>query len=310
MKKIFIVSGFSGSRKGTLVNKIMEKRSDIKVVKSYTTRPKRSEDDFYNFVSEAEFDELERNNLLLESNTYNGFRYGTLVTDVLKILQEESSVVLEIDFNGCKKVLESGLFKREMLATVFVVTDASNLYRRLLKRGTEDAQKIISRLSMAKEECTRKEGTLRYFYSSEIERDAQEELERLFNTQRFENSYIDIPNPFEVGDIVCLTTDNGHGVVVTSQEDWRQYKEIMKNAKYKNFGDASIIVDFLMDNGHISHAHVNPIFLEKYEPAEIDADKEVLYAASAVHKGDGLDWFTHCYDKYKKMCVRKASTLS
>lgn len=155
-----------------------------------------------------------------------------------------------------------------------------------------------------------KEGTLRYFYSSEIERDAQEELERLFNTQRFENSYIDIPNPFEVGDIVCLTTDNGHGVVVTSQEDWRQYKEIMKNAKYKNFGDASIIVDFLMDNGHISHAHVNPIFLGKYEPAEIDADKEVLYAASAVHKGDGLDWFTHCYDKYKKMCVRKASTLS
>lgn len=72
---------FFRQRKGSLVNKIMEKRSDIKVVKSYTTRPKRSEDDFYNFVSEAEFDELERNNLLLESNTYNGFRYGTLVAD-------------------------------------------------------------------------------------------------------------------------------------------------------------------------------------------------------------------------------------
>lgn len=155
-----------------------------------------------------------------------------------------------------------------------------------------------------------KEGILRYFYSSEIERAVQEELDRLFNTQRFENSYIDIPNPFEVGDIVCLTTDNGHGVVVTSQEDWRHYKEIMKNVKNKHFMDASIIVDFLMDNGHISHAHVNPIFLEKYEPAEVDADKEVLYAASAVHKGDGLDWFTYCYDKYKKMCVRKASTLS
>ena len=79
MKKIFIISGFSGSGKGTLVNKIMEKRSDIKVVKPYTTRPKRSEDDFYNFVSEAEFDELEKNNLLLESNTYNGFRYGRLL---------------------------------------------------------------------------------------------------------------------------------------------------------------------------------------------------------------------------------------
>ena len=58
MKKIFIISGFSGSGKGTLVNKVMEKRSDIKVVKSYTTRPKRSEDDFYNFVSGAEFDEF------------------------------------------------------------------------------------------------------------------------------------------------------------------------------------------------------------------------------------------------------------
>ena len=79
MKKIFIISGFSGSGKGTLVNKVMEKRSDIKVVKSYTTRPKRSEDDFYNFVSGAEFDELEKNNLLLESNTYNGFRYGRLL---------------------------------------------------------------------------------------------------------------------------------------------------------------------------------------------------------------------------------------
>lgn len=148
------------------------------------------------------------------------------------------------------------------------------------------------------------EGVLKNFFCNEIERDDKEKLDMFFNPERFENSYIDIPNPFEAGDIVRLVKDNSHGVVVTSQEEWTRYKDIMKNSKNKDFVDASITVDFLLDNGHISHNHINPIFLERYEPMEDDIDKELLYAAMNVYKGGGLDWFTDCYDMYKKICLK------
>lgn len=177
MGKIFIVSGFSGSGKGTLVNNILEKIKDIQVVKSYTTRPKRSEDDFYNFISEEEFAELENKKLLLESNVYNGFRYGTLITDVMSILQEGKSVILEIDFNGCEQVLKSELFEKERMSTIFVVTDAKRLYRRLLNRGTEDLHKIKSRLSTAKEECNHMQSYESIIYNDNLDTSIEKMLQ-------------------------------------------------------------------------------------------------------------------------------------
>lgn len=154
MNKIYIVSGFSGSGKGTLIKKVLEKSADLEIVKSCTTRPKRSEDDFYTFVDDEQFDSMEENKMLLESNTYNGYRYGTPLQSVKKILDEDcKSAILEIDVNGFRKVIESGLFPRDMIYSIFVAVDSKTLMERLMERETESIEQIISRMKNTLREC-------------------------------------------------------------------------------------------------------------------------------------------------------------
>lgn len=130
-----------------------------------------------------------------------------------------------------------------------------------------------------------KDGTLEYFWSDEIERSDEENISRAYDLRRFENAFIHIPNPFDRGDIVRLMTEReGHGIVATSQQEWNEFLERVKSgkAKWVDFFDTSIEVNFLQDNGKISHDHINPAFLEKFEPQKVDMDYDVLTAASAV----------------------------
>ena len=107
----------------------------------------------------------------------------------------------------------------------------------------------------------------------------KEELEILFSPARFENAYMEIPNPFEKGDMVRVVGTDRYGMVRTSQAEWEEYKVRMHQMTGKDFIDASITVDFLCGDGEFSHDHINPIFLEKMDP-----DKTVLIAAK-YHDG-------------------------
>ena len=152
-----------------------------------------------------------------------------------------------------------------------------------------------------------KDGTLEYFWSSEVERTDEERISMSYDLARFENAFIPVPNPFERGDIVRLTTcREGHGIVATSQREWKKLLERVKTWKSVDFSDASITVDFLQDNGHISHNHISPAFLEKFEPQKGDIDYEVLTAASAVHQGEcTFDSFLYCLGEYRKQLKEK-----
>ena len=153
-----------------------------------------------------------------------------------------------------------------------------------------------------------KDGTLTYFWSSEIERTDEERISMSYDLSRFENAFIYIPNPFERGDIVCLTTGReGHGIVATSQREWKDFLERVKAGKARgaDFFDASITVDFLRDNGKIGHNHISPAFLEKYKPQKGDIDYDVLTAASAVHQGGPLDFFVLFLENYRKRLKKK-----
>ena len=149
-----------------------------------------------------------------------------------------------------------------------------------------------------------KDGVMTYFYSSEIERPPEENLKIQYDPESFENAFINVPNPFEYGDIVRLTTDeNSHGIVSTSQAEWKRFLESANAGMRKglDFFDSSIRVDFLQDSGRIGHGHSCPLFLEKYEPKEADEDCTLLWVGQGVLRGKNtLEWFTECYDDYKK----------
>ena len=149
MGKIIVLSGFSGSGKGTLVNELLKRRNDFEVVRSCTTRKPRFENEFYTFLSEDEFNQLEKAGGLLEFNSYNGNKYGTPVREVERILGENKSVLLEIDVNGKKQVYASPAFGPDDRHSVFIVLDGRTLYERLKGRGTENNREIIGRLETA-----------------------------------------------------------------------------------------------------------------------------------------------------------------
>lgn len=149
MGEIYIISGFSGSGKGTLVERLLETRKDVEVVKSCTTRKARFDNEFYTFLTEEQFDDMERKGLLLESNEYNGKKYGTPIKEVERIIYEGKSVLLEIDVHGRDQVFSSRAFSPDQRHCIFVVVEAETLYKRLLGRGTETIENIILRLETA-----------------------------------------------------------------------------------------------------------------------------------------------------------------
>jgi hypothetical protein len=147
-------------------------------------------------------------------------------------------------------------------------------------------------------------GELVDFYSAEIERDDKDELEHSFSPELFKNAFIYMPNPFECGDIVRTIADKtSHGLISESRESVDKYYEKVRRGVFKpvDFFDTGMKVDFIQDDGYICHSHINPAFMEKYEPEESDDDCKLLTAGRGLLKGEAvLDWFLDCYENLKK----------
>lgn len=121
------------------------------------------------------------------------------------------------------------------------------------------------------------------------------------NVQRFESRYIDIPHPFERGDIVRILTYGGVGIVETSRKEWEKYMEIITNGVFVDWSDASITVTYLLEDGGICHSHINPIYLEKIDFWPNDKQWKFIQQASCLLKGEGsLDYFISLYDELRE----------
>ena len=142
---LFVVSGPSGAGKGTICKKLLEK-IDIDLSVSMTTRkPRPGEIDRKNyfFVSQEEFAETISKNGFLEYAMVYGNYYGTPKEAVMKKLEADRDVVLEIDIQGALKVRESypkGIF-------IFILPPSmTELRKRITGRGSETEDDINLRL--------------------------------------------------------------------------------------------------------------------------------------------------------------------
>lgn len=153
--KLFIVSGPSGSGKDTVLKKIFENHPEIKLSVSSITRAMRTgekEGEKYHFISRAEFEELIKNDELLEHNVYLGNYYGTPKAPVEKMLNEGSDVILEVDVNGAAQVRQK---VRDAVSIFIMPPSFEELRRRLSSRGTESKEVVEERLSKALGEIKR-----------------------------------------------------------------------------------------------------------------------------------------------------------
>ena len=152
--RLFVVTGPSGAGKGTLIRRLVERRPDLAVAVSATTRPRRpGEEDGrdYHFLSEAEFQHRVDTGDFLEHVDYvSGHRYGTLRAEVERIFGSGRSCVLELETQGAKEVQATA----SDAVTVFVRPPSfAELERRLRERATESAGEIGERLALTRHQA-------------------------------------------------------------------------------------------------------------------------------------------------------------
>ena len=151
---LIVVSGFSGSGKGTLMKELLKRYPDIYALSiSATTRaPREGEEDGreYFFISKDEFEKMIAKDELIEYARYVENYYGTPRRYVEEKMKQGKDVILEIEIQGALKVKKA--FPDTLLLFV-TPPSAEELQSRLIGRGTETMEVIRSRMDRACEEA-------------------------------------------------------------------------------------------------------------------------------------------------------------
>ena len=150
---LIVVSGPSGSGKSTLNQLLIEKRKNIVMSISDTTRKMRGQEVNgvdYNFITKEQFEENIKNEKYLEyANVYADTFYGTPEDFVNKKLNEGIDVILEIDIEGARKVNK----KRKDAIFIFIMPPSMKILKeRLVARKTESKEQVIERFKVAYKE--------------------------------------------------------------------------------------------------------------------------------------------------------------
>lgn len=150
--QLIIISGPSGSGKGTVISKLMEKRGNIHFSVSYATRaPRIGEIDgvHYNFITREEFEARIADDDFWEYAQYSTNYYGTERKVNEAKLAQGVDVLLDIEVQGAKIIHEK--FPDAVLVFMMPPT-YEELERRLRGRKTDDEETIQKRLKRALEE--------------------------------------------------------------------------------------------------------------------------------------------------------------
>ncbi len=146
---LLVVSGPSGTGKGTLCERLLRSDPTIMFGVSATTRkPREGEIDgvHYHFIDEERFDKMLAENAFLEHATVHGHRYGTPKDQVERAIEEGRNILLDIDPQGALSVMSA---MPETVSIFILPPSYSALRERLHTRNTDDPDEILKRLSNA-----------------------------------------------------------------------------------------------------------------------------------------------------------------
>ncbi|WP_304343284.1 guanylate kinase [Chryseobacterium koreense] len=156
MNKVIIFSAPSGSGKTTLVKHCLEHFPELEFSISCTTRKSRGTEkdgvDYY-FITPEEFRQKIWKAAFVEfEEVYEDKYYGTLESEVNRIWNEGKTVIFDVDVKGGISLKK--YFGDKALSIFIMPPSIQELERRLIARGTDDAETIQTRVEKAEQELT------------------------------------------------------------------------------------------------------------------------------------------------------------
>jgi guanylate kinase len=153
MKKglMIVVSGPAGCGKGTVNAHLLATGQFVYSVSATTRLPRPGEVDGvnYHFITTDDFKGRIASGDMLEYTEYCGNFYGTPKKEALEVLESGKNLILEIEVEGAHNIKEK--FPEAVL--IMLLPPSHKVQEeRLRGRGTETEEKILERLSRAKEE--------------------------------------------------------------------------------------------------------------------------------------------------------------
>ena len=149
---LIVISGPAGSGKGTVVKELRAMLPNLGLSVSATTRsPRPGEEDgvHYYYMSRDDFEEALSHGEILEHTVYCGNYYGTLRSEVERVLSGGHDLILEIAADGAMQVKR---LYPDTITIMLLPPDGQVLESRLRGRGTETDDIILARLRRAREE--------------------------------------------------------------------------------------------------------------------------------------------------------------
>jgi guanylate kinase len=141
---LFVFSAPSGAGKSSLAKALIDSEPTLATSVSHTTRaPRPGEENgvHYFFVSKQEFAAMVERSQFLEHATVFDNSYGTSQASVQSLLDQNKSVILDIDWQGARAIKE----RMPNVKTVFILPPSREELRRRLQGRGQDSDQIIER---------------------------------------------------------------------------------------------------------------------------------------------------------------------
>lgn len=154
--KLIIFSAPSGSGKSTIINYLLQQSLRLRFSISATSRAPRGTEKNgveYYFLTPAEFKaRIAKGDFLEYEEVYTDKFYGTLKSEVERILNEGDNVIFDVDVVGGCNIKR--YYGNRALSVFIQPPSIEELRKRLVGRGTDTPEVIESRIAKAEYELS------------------------------------------------------------------------------------------------------------------------------------------------------------